>query len=190
MMEKRLSEEQGRALVMLARATLRHRLLGADEPQPPQDPALGKEAATFVTLKKAGQLRGCIGNLQPVGAIWRGVRDNALNAAFNDPRFTPLRADEVERVELHVSVLSASRPLPYGSAEELLALLRPGVDGVILRQGGRSATFLPQVWEQLPDPRQFLDHLCRKAGLADGCWGTGRAEIFVYEVQGFAEERG
>lgn len=189
MSEQRLSAEQGKALVALARATLQAHLLGSAAPRPPGDPALLREAATFVTLKKAGQLRGCIGNLQPVGPVWRGVRDNALNAALNDPRFSPLTPEELAEIELHLSILTSPQPLAYRSGEDLLNSLRPGVDGVILRQGRRSATFLPQVWQELPDPRRFLDHLCRKAGLAAGCWQSGTVEILVYQVQAFAEDR-
>ena len=187
-MHKRLNNEQGKALLALARATLEGRLQGRGEPLTPVDPGLQQEAATFVTLKKSGQLRGCIGNLQPVGPIWRGIRDNVLNAALHDPRFAPLAPDEVDLVDVHISILSPPSPLTYDCEEALLNELRPGLDGVILRQGRRSATFLPQVWEQLPDPRQFLDQLCRKAGLGSGCWRHNSTEIFVYQVQGFEEE--
>lgn len=187
-MQNRLSSEQGRALLALARATLESRLKGKEEPATSEDPGLQEEAATFVTLKKSGGLRGCIGNLQPVGPIWRGIRDNVLNAALHDPRFAPLAPEEVDQVDIHLSILSPPSPLSYGSEEELLIRLRPGLDGVILRQGRRSATFLPQVWEQLSDPRQFLDQLCRKAGLAAGCWRQDTTEILVYQVQGFEEE--
>jgi AmmeMemoRadiSam system protein A len=187
-MSARLTSEQGKTLVALARATLKHRLCGGEKPQIPEDPALMAQAATFVTLNMAGHLRGCIGNLQPVGATWQGICDNALNAALHDPRFSPLRPEEVERIDLHISILSPPQPLVYASAEELLTKLRPGVDGVILREGRRSATFLPQVWEQLPDAEQFLNHLCRKAGLPEGFWRKGTIEVLVYEVQGFHEE--
>jgi AmmeMemoRadiSam system protein A len=188
-MRVRLNGEQGKTLVALARATLKHRLCGAEKPQIPEDQALMAQAATFVTLNVAGHLRGCIGNLQPVGAMWQGICDNALNAALHDPRFSPLRPEEVEQIDLHISILSPPQPLVYASAEELLSKLRPGVDGVILREGRRSATFLPQVWDQLPEAQQFLDHLCRKAGLPEGCWRKGTTEVLVYEVQGFHEER-
>lgn len=188
-MGARLNSEQGKSLVALARATLEHRLCGGEKPLIPEDQALMAKAATFVTLHVAGQLRGCIGNLQPVGAMWRGICDNALNAALHDSRFSPVRREEVELIDLHISVLSPPHPLVYASAEELLTKLRPGVDGVILHEGRRSATFLPQVWEQLPDAERFLDHLCRKAGLPEKCWRQGTIEVLVYEVQGFHEER-
>lgn len=188
-MGTRLNSEQGKTLVAFARATLEHRLCGGEKPLVPEDQALMAKAATFVTLNVAGHLRGCIGNLQPVGAIWQGICDNALNAALHDPRFSPLSPEEVARVDLHISILSPPQPLVFASGEELLSKLRPGVDGVILREGRRSATFLPQVWEQLPDAEQFLNHLCRKAGLPEGCWRKGTLEVFVYEVQSFHEER-
>ena len=184
-----LSDDQGRVLLTLARTPLQHRLVGGDAPQAPDDPTLLSSAATFVTLKKAGNLRGCIGNLQPVGALWEGIRDNAINAAFHDGRFSPLRAEELLRVHLDISILSSPQPLAYTDPETLVAKLRPGIDGVIVGDGRHSATFLPQVWQQLPDPQQFLGHLCLKAGLAERAWRDRKLEIQTYQVQCFAEDK-
>lgn len=187
-MSHRLSREQGQLLLTLARTTLKHKLAGGNTPKKPDDPALWSSAATFVTLKISGNLRGCIGNLQPAGALWEGIRDNAINAAFHDPRFSVLKPEELEKVHLDISILSPPQPLTYSNPEALLTQLRPGIDGVIVRDGRRSATFLPQVWQQLPDPQQFLGHLCLKAGLSERAWREKTLEIQIYQVQCFAEE--
>lgn len=183
-----LNPEQGRILLVLARKTLEHRLFGGDLPREPDDPVFRRKVATFVTLKIAGDLRGCIGNLTPVGTLWEGIRDNALNAAFHDQRFPALRATELTQVHIDISILSQPEPLQYEDADDLLSKLRPGVDGVILRDGWRGATFLPQVWHQLPQPDRFLDHLCRKAGLPERNWQEKKLAIEIYQVQCFAEE--
>jgi uncharacterized protein len=184
-----LSHEQGCLLLALARTTLEHQLLRGDGPKTPDDPALLSSAATFVTLKIDGNLRGCIGNLQPVGALWEGIRDNAINAAFHDHRFSRLRLEELEKVHLDISILSAPQAVLYQEPEGLLSQLRPGVDGVIVRDGRRSATFLPQVWQQLPDPEQFLGRLCQKAGLPERAWRDKRLAVEIYQVQCFSEEK-
>ena len=188
-MKNHLSHDQGRLLLALARTTLKHHLVGGDAPQPPDDPDLLSLAATFVTLKIAGNLRGCIGNLQPVGTLWEGIRDNAINAAFHDHRFSAITMEELEKVHLDISILSPPQRLAYIDPEALLAQLRPGIDGVIIRDGSHSATFLPQVWQQLPDSQQFLGHLCLKAGLSERAWRDKKLEIQVYQVQCFAEEQ-
>ena len=188
-MDRLLDSRQGQMLLELARDTLEHRLKNGETPQKPDEPALSQRAAAFVTLKKDGSLRGCIGNLEPVGALWEGVRDNTLNAAFNDHRFSPLTADELSVVHLSISILSQPKPLDYKEPEELASKLRPGIDGVILRDGRRGATFLPQVWQQLPKPEQFLGHLCLKAGLPQETWRQRKLEIQTYQVQSFEEEK-
>jgi AmmeMemoRadiSam system protein A len=183
-----LSKEKGRALLELARKSLAHRLAGAEEPRCPEDQALHVKAATFVTLKIEGRLRGCIGTLEAVGPLWEGVRDNAVNAAFHDSRFSPLQPEELQQVHLDVSVLTEPEVLHYDDAEDLLGKLRPNIDGVILSDGRRRATFLPQVWQQLPDPSRFLDQLCTKAGLSPSAWREKMLDIRIYQVQSFAEE--
>jgi len=126
--------------------------------------------ATFVTLERHADLRGCIGVLEAFRPLVTDVARNAFAAAFEDPRFPPLRAAEYPDLTLKLSVLTPAEPLSFGSEAELLAQIRPGVDGLILSDRGRRGTFLPTVWEQLPDPRDFLDHLKRKAGLPMGYW--------------------
>lgn len=148
--------------------------------------ALAKPGACFVTLKADGDLRGCIGTLSAHRSLGADLLENGVSAAIRDPRFPPLTGDELPDVEIEVSILSAPEPLLYRDGEDLLHRLRPGVHGVILTQNGHRATFLPQVWEQLPNPRDFLDHLCRKAGLTGSCWRQG-VEIQVYTVDKIME---
>lgn len=184
-----LSDEQGQELLELARKSLTYMMAGGDEPGCPEDEALHKRAATFVTLKIEGRLRGCIGTLEPVGPLWEGVRDNAVNAAFHDSRFSPLQHKELQQVRLDISVLTEPEVLQYEDAGDLVAKLRPNIDGVILSDGRRRATFLPQVWQQLPDPSRFLDQLCVKAGLSASTWREKALDIMIYQVQSFAEEK-
>lgn len=193
-MEGRFSEKHGRALVKLARKTIEERLGVASETSGPkdallEDPALGQKHGVFVTLTRHGDLRGCIGFLEGRESLKDAVRHNALNAAFNDPRFPPLRAFEAAEVDIEVSILTDPETLEYSGAADLLAKLRPGIDGVIVRSGPHEATFLPQVWGQLPDKEDFLGHLCLKAGLGADAWKRGRLEVLVYQVQHFQEGR-
>jgi AmmeMemoRadiSam system protein B/AmmeMemoRadiSam system protein A len=191
----RLDAEKGRALVTLVRRTLMEkfgrRLQPAEEDQlrsALRDPSFQTPSGTFVTLKLRGQLRGCIGNLSPTDSLADGVRRNAVHAAFHDPRFSPLTEQELSQVEIEVSVLSEPQPLAYTDAEELLRKLRPNVDGVIIRKGYASATFLPQVWEQLPQTEDFLNHLCQKAGLPRNAWKQSTLDVSIYQVQYFEEQ--
>lgn len=184
-----LTEKQGQTLLKLARKILAQKLRKEALPSVPDDPALLVQAATFVTLKIDGKLRGCIGNLEPVGPLWEGIRDNAINAALNDYRFSPLTPEELPAVHLDISILSQPQPLQYDEPDDLLKKLRPGIDGVILRDGHRSATFLPQVWQQLETPDQFLDHLCLKAGVLKNAWRQKKLSILTYQVQCFEEEK-
>ncbi len=187
-----LSNQQGQALVRLARQTIMDKLglISADvAPDAFADSAFQNHRGTFVTLTIQGQLRGCIGNLDAAHSILAGVKNNAINAAFHDPRFSPMTTDELEDVDIEISILTEPQPLEYRGKKELLAKLRPHVDGVILRKGSNSATFLPQVWEQLPKPERFLSHLCRKAGLQEDTWEKTQLEILTYQVQYFEEEK-
>lgn len=189
-MKSVLTEEQGKQLLQLARQTIAERVGSATEAVDLQDSAFDAEYGTFVTLKIKSVLRGCIGNLLPNGSVAAGVKRNAINAAFHDSRFSPLTVDEFENVEIDISVLSQPQTLEYLDGADLISKLRPGIDGVILRLGAAGATFLPQVWDQLPAPELFLGHLCRKAGLADTAWQDSHPEIEIYQVQCFEEEKG
>ena len=134
-----------------------------------------------------GGLRGCIGHIIPQESLIEGIRVNAINAAFRDPRFKPLSKKEWEKVEIEISILTEPGPLEYADAADLLRKLRPGIDGVIIKKGHNQATFLPQVWEQLPDKKEFLTHLCLKAGLVGNEWKKEKLEIQIYQVQAFEE---
>lgn len=127
--------------------------------------------ASFVTLKTQGRLRGCVGNLHPQGSLAESVHHNAYAAAFHDPRFAPLTAEELDALEVSISVLSALTPIESTDETRLLETLRPGVDGLLIRRGPNQATFLPQVWSQMPDARAFLTALKRKARLAPDARG-------------------
>ena len=157
----------------VARDAIAH---GLREGRPPElDPGLYPDAlreprASFVTLHRHGELRGCTGSLEPDAPLVVGTARNAFRAAFADPRFPPLAAAELGSIEISVCVLSPLEPLAVRSEAELLARLRPGVDGLVLRDGGHAATFLPAVWETLPTPEAFVGALLRKAGLAPGHW--------------------
>ena len=189
-----LTVEEGGALLELARQAIARRLdravdVPANVAQTLAAPRLQERRGVFVTLKSNGRLRGCIGSLQPVGSIVEGVQDNALKAAFGDPRFPGLSVEELPAVQIEVSVLTPLSPLSYHGSDDLVARLRPGRAGVLIEQGGLSATFLPQVWEQLPQPEHFLGQLCLKAGLPAAAWREGRLRVETYQVQSFVEQR-
>jgi len=160
----------GSAVLALARAAIAERLGLATPLDPLNDARLEARTATFVTLKQAGGLRGCVGSLQALRALRDDVRANAVAAAFRDPRFAPLEASELATTSLEVSLLSCEERIEVASERELLAQLRPGVDGVILEYGGHRATLLPQVWEHMSDPRAFVTALKLKAGLPEDFW--------------------
>ena len=185
-----LTEDQGRLLLKIARLTIEQELFArkgqkVNETEVP--PIFQEKRGTFVTLTEKGQLRGCIGHIIPQESMLEGVRENALNAAFRDPRFHPLRPDEWKDVKIEVSILTDPKPLSYTDARDLLSKLRPGIDGVIIKKGYHQATFLPQVWDQLPDKREFLTHLCYKAGLDGDAWKETGLEVSTYQVQAFEE---
>lgn len=193
-----LTPEQGQVLLRLARQTLNKKLGRSQTAKESDagldtrldDPELQQSSGVFVTLKINSNLRGCIGTLSGHDPLVQEVRTYALHAAFDDPRFSPLTAEELERVTIEVSVLTQPQPLVYEDVQDLKNKLRPGVDGVTIRKGFASATFLPQVWEQLPTTADFLSHLCLKAGLAADEWRHGGLEVETYQVQYFEEPHG
>jgi len=150
------------------------------------EPWLSEKGASFVTLRIEGELRGCIGSLVAYQPLKDDVRQNSRAAAFEDPRFYPLSVEEFDQIHIEVSVLSAPEPMEFSTREEALAMLRPGVDGVVLSAARRRATFLPQVWEELPDPEEFISHLLRKAGLPPTFWDDS-VRIERYTVTAFEE---
>ena len=190
---KHLTEKQGQLLVRLARETIAARL-GLSEAGSKKipasdltDPVFQEKRGTFVTLKIKKQLRGCIGCLTPSETILEGIQRNAINAALNDPRFPALTGPELEQAEIEISILTNPQKLDYADGNDLLNKLRRNIDGVIIGQGMARATFLPQVWEQLPRTEDFLAHLCRKAGLSPDEWQRGELEVSIYQVQYFHE---
>lgn len=191
-MTEKLSEEDGSFLLNLARQTISSRF---GEEKAPLD-ALKRNASTqvleenrgtFVSLHKKGDLRGCIGNIEPVKTIFDGIMDNAKYAAFNDSRFAPLSCEELPEIIIEVSILTRPEDIVYADYRDLISKLRPGIDGVIIRKRYHTATFLPQVWMQLEDPEAFLSQLCMKAGLSSGEWKTGTLDVSKYQVQLFEE---
>jgi len=185
-----LSSESKQYLLILARETISRRLaekppLAIELESLPGE--LVQPGASFVTLTLDGMLRGCIGSIEPSQPLVLDVRDNALGAAFRDPRFPPLGEEELERVHIEVSVLTPPQPLPYTDAQDLMAKLRPHVDVVIIQRGWRRATFLPQVWEKIPDVRNFLAQLCLKAGLPPDAYRREALEVFTYQIEKFEE---
>jgi AmmeMemoRadiSam system protein A len=161
-------------LLTVARESIQQGLLTGRplNPDPEHDePEVLQPGASFVTLEIEGRLRGCIGTLEPGRPLLVDVAENAFRAAFRDPRFPPLEHEEFRHLDIHVAVLNQPEPLPVASEAELVQQLRPDVDGLTLSDGERRATFLPSVWEQLPEPRDFVRQLKRKGGWDPDYWG-------------------
>lgn len=163
-------DSRGEILVPIARASISGALGKPHAPVQQDFPWLQEKGASFVTLTQDQKLRGCIGTLEAHRPLLLDVHSNARAAAFQDPRFSPLRVDELEVTEIEVSLLSAAEAIQFGNEQEALAQLRPGIDGIIFQYGHYRSTFLPQVWEQLPDPATFMAHLKHKAGLHPAFW--------------------
>lgn len=178
--------ELGGVLLAIARRAIARRL-GLPGPGVAHHERLAQPAATFVTLRSAGALRGCIGSVESVRPLARDVEENALGAAFRDPRFEPLTAAEFPAVAVEVSLLSAREPIEARGEEDLLRCLRPGIDGLLIEAAGRRATFLPAVWDALPEPREFLAALKHKAGLPVRFWSPD-LRASRYTVIKWAEE--
>ncbi len=186
-----ISEEEGKALVYLARKAIKEYLRDGiiiDLKDVPYE-NWKKKGASFVTLENryTGQLRGCIGSILPVQPLYKDVIRNAIAAATQDPRFPPVTYEELPDIRVKVSVLSFPEPLPYKDPQDLLNKIEPFKDGLILKYGNNQGTFLPDVWEELPDKVQFMSHLCLKAGLPQDCWLTLPVEIYRYRTKVFSE---
>jgi AmmeMemoRadiSam system protein A len=182
---RELQTQQGAILLAIARAAISSALgkpMQADE----SAPWLEAPGATFVTLTQQGELRGCIGSLEAHRPLLADVRANALAAALRDPRFHPLGADELDSTRVEVSLLSPLSPINFSSEQDALAQLRPNVDGIVFECGRYRSTFLPQVWEQLPQPTEFMAHLKHKAGLSPGFWDKD-VRLFRYTVNKWKE---
>ena len=190
MPEPNLSDEERKILLQIARQSLegavRGRSISPVEVQKLSMP-LQQQGASFVTLTIRGMLRGCVGTLEPYQSLADDVREHAVASGLQDYRFSPVRAEELSQIEIEISRLTLPQPLMYTTPETLVEMLRPGIDGVVLRDGMRRATFLPQVWEKLPDPAEFLEHLCAKMGADPGLWRRKKLDVFVYQVEEFHE---
>ncbi len=189
-MEDHLTSDEKQTLLRLARQALEAGVRGA--PLPPLDPAaltptLRAEGASFVTLTVDGNLRGCIGALEPYQPLAEDVREHAVAAALEDYRFPSVQESELAKIAIEVSRLTLPVPLEYTDADDLLEKLHSGVDGVILRDGFRRATFLPQVWEKIPDKAAFLSNLCYKMGAAPATWKQKHLQVLTYRVEEFHE---
>ncbi len=180
-----LNKEHQQRLLELAKNSIQHGLQTgrplkinlADFPS-----ELTEYRATFVTLQKHHQLRGCIGMLEAVRPLAEDIAENAFLAAFKDPRFPPLADDEFGELAIHLSILTPAEPVTFTSEQNLITQLQPGIDGLILEEGRRRGTFLPSVWEQLPEPEEFLRHLKQKAGLAADYWSEN-IRIYRYRTE-------
>ena len=182
-----ITKPQQQTLLALAETAIRHAIEHGTLLQVAPDDfeeALRLPAACFVTLKKKGQLRGCIGSLETHRSMVEDVVHNADAAAFSDPRFPPLLQDELAGLELDISLLTPAQEMQFDSEKALIEQLQPGIDGLILEEGYRRGTFLPSVWEQLPEPEQFLQHLKLKAGLPQNHW-SANIRISRYTTQIF-----
>jgi AmmeMemoRadiSam system protein A len=180
-----MPENRGTILLEVARAAITVRLgrtVVADE----SASWLATHGATFVTLTQGGQLRGCIGTLESFRPLGEDLKANARAAAFDDPRFPALTLDELQRTRVEVSLLSSQEPLEWSDEADAIAKLRPGIDGVVLAHRGNRGTFLPQVWEQVPDATTFMRHLKRKAGLAPNFWAVD-IQLHRYTVEKWKE---
>ena len=189
-MDEKLTPEEKQTLLKLARQAMEAGVHG--RPLPPFNPAaltpaLTAPGASFITLTVRGELRGCIGALEPYQTLAEDVREHAVAAALEDYRFPQVQEGELANIQIEVSRLTRPAALEYASPDDLLAKLRPGVDGVILRDGFRRATFLPQVWEKVPDKEDFLAQLCWKMGAAADAWRKKHLEVLVYQVEEFHE---
>jgi len=182
-----LSPADAQALLALARKTLTHATAHPEAPDPPIAPdslpaRLRLPQACFVTLTDQGELRGCIGTLQARARLYLETIRQTRNAALRDHRFEPVEQGEAGRLRIEISLLTEPEEVALGPSHDLLASLSPGLDGVILEVGGRRATFLPQVWSQLPDPAEFMRELAQKAGADAEAWRSPSARIRTYRV--------
>lgn len=177
--------DSGYALLYMARYVI-GRIYAIEKPRPLWHPLMQKTGASFITLMLSDKLRGCIGSLQAHRALGIDIRENALAAAFRDPRFPPLNRTEFDRMHIEISVLTPPQPLQFQNEADLLEQLRPGVDGLILQHQQQRSTFLPQVWEQIPDPRAFFNELKRKAELPTDFWSPA-LQVSRYQVTKWRE---
>jgi uncharacterized protein len=189
-MIRELNATEQDILLSIARQALENSVHGEPLPQIELDDlphALQEPGASFVTLTIAGNLRGCIGTLDPYQPLAMDVQEHAVAAALQDYRFPNVKPAELPHINIEVSALTPRAKLAYKSPPDLVSILKPHIDGVILQDGLCKATFLPQVWDKLPDPEEFLSHLCMKMGRPGDLWRKKKLEVYVYQVQEFQE---
>ncbi len=186
-----LTDDEKQLLLRLARQSIEGAVKGQPLPRLNLEDyslRLRADGASFVTLMRADELRGCIGTLEAHQPLVQDVCEHAVAAALEDFRFPPVQEGEVAKITIEISVLSEPQVLDYKNPGELIQRLQPGVDGVVIRDGICRATFLPQVWEKLPDPEEFLDHLCLKMGAPAKLWRRKPLTVLTYQVEEFAEK--
>ncbi len=192
MQTETLTLEERRLLLGLARRAIEQAVRENDFTPPDLEglpPRLLENGVCFVTLTLLdGELRGCIGGLEVTQPLALDVWEHAIAAALEDYRFFPVRPEEISRLQIEISRLTEPQPLAYEDPHELPGLLHPLIDGVVLREGNRRATFLPQVWDKLPDPAEFLSHLCQKMGASPDLWRRKKLRVEIYHVEEFHEE--
>lgn len=189
-MDDELTLEEQKMLLRLARQALEYGVRGEKLPfldEASLTPRLCENCASFVTLTMHGQLRGCIGALEPYQSLAQDVRGHAVAAALEDPRFPAVSEHELNSIRIEVSLLTRPVPLDYTDGDDLLSKLRPHIDGVVLRDGFHRATFLPQVWEKIPNPAEFLNNLCYKMGVDPELWRAKHLDVLIYLVKEFHE---
>ena len=184
-----LKDMDKKALLKLARSAISDKLADGSKKEVSKDipESLKEKRGCFVTLYKNGMLRGCIGTIEPVKSLIECVTKNAINAAFKDPRFPPLKKEELPAVNIEISVLTVPKELDFKDVDDLKMKLKPNIHGVILSRGWQHATFLPQVWEQLPDKDNFLEQLCYKGGMGKESLHDQETTVMVYEAEHFSE---
>jgi AmmeMemoRadiSam system protein A len=188
--EQHLTDTDRSFLLALARQSIENYANGASLPSIDLyalSPLLREQGACFVTLTYQGYLRGCVGALDPYQSLADDVREHAVAAAFQDYRFPPVQANEIKDIEIEISYLTRPKILNYVNPAELPEILRPNIDGVVVRDGMRRATFLPQVWEKIPDPEEFLEQLCMKMGAPADLWRRKKLDVLTYQVEEFHE---
>ncbi|MBU0979239.1 MAG: AmmeMemoRadiSam system protein B [Nanoarchaeota archaeon] len=185
--EQLLTEEEKTTLLKLARQQLESIYGEVEMEEYELTPNLRKVQGCFSTLNKDSNLRGCIGHILPQEELYKCVMDNIQNAALHDARFQPVTEQELEDIEIEISVLTVPEKLPFESGEDLLQKLRPGIDGVVLKKGFRQSTYLPQVWDMFPDAETFLSSLCMKGGMPVDCWQDTSTEVLTYQAIVFDE---
>ena len=188
-----LGNPEQKKLLNLARKSIEYYSLYRDFLVPDDKefdkPVYQDELGVFVTLFEKKQLRGCIGNIYGVEPLYISVLRNAVNAGFYDPRFYPLEPNEINQIDIEISILSKPKELRYQDVQELVEILLTTKPGVVIKKVGYSAIFLPQVWEDITEPVEFLEHLCRKASLNKDCWKSNEIKILTYTVESFKESQ-